>query len=383
MNEISLKQQNQKFNLKISDKLEKKIRVLCNKFPSTEWSGQLFYTYTGSLDKGDLAFVAEDLLFMDTGDTTTTEFYLDEGNAAAYIADHELWNCQVGLIHSHHNMATFFSGQDISMLKQEGANRNHFLSLIVNNAGTYSAKLTSREVVEQQTICVSKGKSFNDVGYEQKEESSQTYTTVSTYDLTIIKETADCEDYEELMGIIEECNKRKIERKERERKEKESFAHSARNAIIASDFNLIPQANYSKPNIQQRLEFEEDEQLLFDPDDIPTTPLTDEEVAFFGNQIIRLSLIPTYHKNIKEFVDNLEDLVSKRFASFVEYEIAMSMICDYIIDNEILNALDYKYPAIMVDDVLEEAKKQLVKYFRSIAKEDNKCINKICDYIIS
>ena len=383
MNEISLKQQNQKFSLKISDKLEKKIRVLCNKFPSTEWSGQLFYTYTGSLDKGDLAFVAEDLLFMDTGDTTTTEFYLDEGNAAAYIADHELWNCQVGLIHSHHNMATFFSGQDISMLKQEGANRNHFLSLIVNNAGTYSAKLTSREVVEQQTICVSKGKSFNDVGYEQKEESSQTYTTVSTYDLTIIKETADCEDYEELMGIIEECNKRKIERKERERKEKESFAHSARNAIIASDFNLIPQANYSKPNIQQRLEFEEDEQLLFDPDDIPTTPLTDEEVAFFGNQIIRLSLIPTYHKNIKEFVDNLEDLVSKRFASFVEYEIAMSMICDYIIDNEILNALDYKYPAIMVDDVLEEAKKQLVKYFRSIAKEDNKCINKICDYIIS
>ena len=280
-------------------------------------------------------------------------------------------------------MATFFSGQDISMLKQEGANRNHFLSLIVNNAGIYSAKLTSREVVEQQTIYVSKGKSFNDVGYEQKEESSQTYTTVSTYDLTIIKETADCDDYEELMGIIEECNKRKTERKERERKERESFAHSAHNAITTSDFDLIPHTNYSKPDIQQRLEFEEDEQLLFDSDNIPTAPLTDDEVAFFGNQIIRLSLIPTYHKNIKEFVDNLEDLVSKRFESFVEYEIAMSMICDYILDNEILNMLDYKYPAIMADDVLEEAKQQLVKYFRSISKEDNKCINKICNYIIS
>ena len=381
MNEISLKQQNQKFNLKISDKLEKKIRVLCNKFPSTEWSGQLFYTYTGSLDKGDLAFVAEDLLFMDTGDATTTEFYLDEGNAAAYIADHELWNCQVGLVHSHHSLQTFFSGQDTSMLKQEGANRNHFLSLIVNNAGTYSAKLTSREIVEQQTIYVSKGKSFNDVGYEQKEESNQTYTTVSTYDLTIIKETADCEDYEELMGIIEECNKRKIERKEREKKERESFAHSAANAIMGSDFDLIPHTNYLKSDTQQKFEFEEDEQLLFDSDDIPTTPLTDDEVAFFGNQILRLSLIPTYHKNIKEFVDNLEDLVSKRFESFVEYEVAMSMVCDYIIDNEILNALDYKYPAIIVDDVLEEAKKQLVKYFRSITKKDNKCINKICNYI--
>jgi len=383
MNEISLKQQDQKFSLKISDKLEKKIRVLCNKFPSTEWSGQLFYTYTGSLDKGDLAFVAEDLLFMDTGDATTTEFYLDEGNAAAYIADHELWNCQIGLVHSHHSLATFFSGQDTSMLKQEGANRNHFLSLIVNNAGIYSAKLTSREVVEQQTIYVSKGKSFNDVGYEQKEESSQTYTTVSTYDLTIIKETAACEDYEELMGIIEECNKRKTERKERERKERESFTHSACNAITTSDFDLIPQANHSKSDIQQRGEFEEDEQLLFDFGKVPTTPLTEDEVISFGNQILRLSLIPTYHKNIKEFVDNLEDLVSKRFESFVEYEIAMSMVCDYIIDNEILNMLDYKYPAIIVDEVLDEAKKQLVKYFRSITKKDNKCINKICNYIIS
>lgn len=279
-------------------------------------------------------------------------------------------------------MATFFSGQDTSMLKQEGANRNHFLSLIVNNAGTYSAKLTSREIVEQQTICVSKGKSFNDVGYEQKEENNQTYTTVSTYDLTIVKEAADCEDYEELMSIIEECNKRKIERKEREKKEIQSFTHSARNAIIDSDFDLNPHTNYSEAD-QQRLEFEEDEQLLFDSDDVPTAPLTDDEVAFFGNQILRLSLIPTYYKNIKEFVDNLEDLVSKRFESFVEYEIAMSMICDYIIDNEILNMLDYKYPAIIVDEVLEEAKKQLVKYFRSISKEDNKCINKICNYIIS
>jgi hypothetical protein len=39
---------------------------------------------------------------------------------------------------------TFFSGTDIATLKEEGADRNHFVSLIVNNAGTYTAAITRK-----------------------------------------------------------------------------------------------------------------------------------------------------------------------------------------------------------------------------------------------
>lgn len=41
-------------------------------------------------------------------------------------------------------MSTFFSGTDVATLKEEGIDRNHFVSLIVNNAGTYTAAITRR-----------------------------------------------------------------------------------------------------------------------------------------------------------------------------------------------------------------------------------------------
>lgn len=42
------------------------------------------------------------------------------------------------------NKMTFFSGTDTNTLKEEGIDRNHFVSLIVNNEGTYTAAITRR-----------------------------------------------------------------------------------------------------------------------------------------------------------------------------------------------------------------------------------------------
>ena len=39
---------------------------------------------------------------------------------------------------------TFFSGTDVKTLQEEGEDRNTFVSLIVNNAGTYTAAVTRR-----------------------------------------------------------------------------------------------------------------------------------------------------------------------------------------------------------------------------------------------
>ena len=41
-------------------------------------------------------------------------------------------------------MATLFSGTDIATLREEGNDNNHFVSLIINNAGKYSAKITRK-----------------------------------------------------------------------------------------------------------------------------------------------------------------------------------------------------------------------------------------------
>lgn len=98
MEEKNLKTMNQNYHLTISDKLERKIRVLCNKFYNTEWSGVLFYNYVGSFEKV-IVFEAVDMMFQDIGDSTTTEFSMDDSNVAEYIANHALWDCQCGLIH--------------------------------------------------------------------------------------------------------------------------------------------------------------------------------------------------------------------------------------------------------------------------------------------
>lgn len=92
------------FKIKVSEKLEKDIRELCRIYPGTEWSGVLFYNYTGGFEKGNLEINAEDFLLMDIGQTTTTAFNITP-DVLGYMVDKELLDYQIGLIHSHHSMA--------------------------------------------------------------------------------------------------------------------------------------------------------------------------------------------------------------------------------------------------------------------------------------
>lgn len=87
-------------------KVEEKIRYLIRKFPHTEWSGVLFYTYTGNFEDGNLEITCEDIFPMDLGSGTFTEFKMDE-SVTTYIAQNmdTLFDCDMGLVHSHHSMA--------------------------------------------------------------------------------------------------------------------------------------------------------------------------------------------------------------------------------------------------------------------------------------
>lgn len=138
------------FKLIIPQEVEAKIRHLCNRVHDVEWSGTLFYKVEGSLDEGSLVATCLDIFVMDIGTSGYTE-YNEAPDVVAYMCNHpELLEEGVfeGLIHSHNNMPTFFSGTDTSTLIEEGTNTNHFLSLIVNNAGKYTAGIT-RKIVEE------------------------------------------------------------------------------------------------------------------------------------------------------------------------------------------------------------------------------------------
>lgn len=132
------------YNMVVTEKVENKIRYICQQLPTVEWSGVLFYTTQGSFKDNNLKVICQDIYLMDVGSAAYTEFNMSPEVISYMTENPELLDYQSGLIHSHNQMATFFSGTDVATLKEEGTDRNHFVSLIVNNEGTYTAAITRK-----------------------------------------------------------------------------------------------------------------------------------------------------------------------------------------------------------------------------------------------
>lgn len=212
--QTSLEKHQDTYKLIIPADVEKKIRHLCNRVHSVEWSGTLFYTYSGTYEDGTLEIRCVDIFPMDIGTSAYTEFDMSP-DVIAYMTDHpELLDCQTGLIHSHCTFQTFFSNTDISTLREEGNDRNHFVSLIVNNEGTYTAAITRKIIERKVTNTTFSYKTFGNI------EKTGTRTTeveeeVIAYNmLNIIKEGEVVEPFleiDERLNIIRK-NKDKVKK---------------------------------------------------------------------------------------------------------------------------------------------------------------------------
>lgn len=197
------------YDLIIPADVERKIRYLCDKVPQVEWSGTLFYTYGGSFEDNTLEIECVDIFPMDIGSQTYTEFDMSPDVVAYMTAHPELLDCQVGLIHSHNNMATFFSGTDLNTLQEEGNDRNHFVSLIVNNAGTYTAAVTRKLSINKTINYNYTYKSFDDV--EKVNTGSENIVTevIAYHSLNIIKEGIVINYFPEIEQRLEEIKEAK------------------------------------------------------------------------------------------------------------------------------------------------------------------------------
>lgn len=166
------------YKLIVPENVEEKIRYLLRKFPTTEWSGVLFVTHEGSFENNDLVITCKDIYPMDLGNATFTEFKMSE-DVAAYMSENiELFDYDLQLIHSHHQMSTQPSGTDLNTLKEEGNERNCFVSLIVNNAGKYYAAITRKVQTKSEVTIKKLGTSYEFFGEGSKElEHDSTETT--------------------------------------------------------------------------------------------------------------------------------------------------------------------------------------------------------------
>lgn len=169
------------------EKVERKIRYLIRKFPSTEWSGVLFVSHTGTFEGDDLVITCEDIYPMDLGTSGWTEFKMSE-EVAAYMAENiELFDYDTALVHSHHSLGAFLSSQDIKMVQQEGNDTNCFVSLVVDTRGKYVAIVTRKVQTKSEVTVKNLGTSYEFFGEGTKEITHDGTETTKVIDKEVIE----------------------------------------------------------------------------------------------------------------------------------------------------------------------------------------------------
>lgn len=167
----------------ISKELQGQIDFLHKEVGSYEWIGILLYKkLEGDIaDPSTLVLKAEKLFPMDIGTSTSTKAEISaEEVMVMYDKVPDILELKQGLIHTHHTMDSFFSGEDWDELDINVGNHNYYLSLIVNFKGTYVAKIAYlADVVNVFT--------FKNSDDEEKSMTSQK-KIMMVFDLEIVKE---------------------------------------------------------------------------------------------------------------------------------------------------------------------------------------------------
>lgn len=277
---ISLVQKSGTYNYKliIPAEVERKIRFTCQKVWNTEWSGTLFFTHEGSFENNDLVIRCVDIYIMDIGTQAYTEFDMNPDVISYMCENPELLDCQMGLIHSHNNMNTFFSGTDTATLKEEGRDRNNFVSLIVNNAGSYTAAITRRIKSKQ----VMESVSYEFFGDGEKQDTKEYVSDADEIEWFYLKIEKEDENYSfpDMAARLEEIRQAKA------RKAQMPVYSSGYKPVIADSYgtkagpaNLV-RKEADKPKAVQLTLFDNADNLPFEEGyDIPYGQVSFDKVT--------------------------------------------------------------------------------------------------------
>jgi len=138
--------------VKMNSKLLSQIQFMHNKEKNCEWSGTLIYKFAEDIKIEDLFKTTKEdrtidieafkFLLHDVGTSGGTEFDLSEEEIMEKM-NYVVEGYRTGLIHTHHDMDTYFSATDNNELLTNTPNYDMYLSLITNfkNGGEPIARL--------------------------------------------------------------------------------------------------------------------------------------------------------------------------------------------------------------------------------------------------
>lgn len=361
------------YKLIIPAEVERKIRFVCQKVWSTEWSGTLFFTHEGSFENDDLVIRCVDIYIMDIGTQAYTEFDMNPDVISYMTENPELLDCQMGLIHSHNNMSTFFSGTDTDTLKEEGRDRNNFVSLIVNNAGSYTAAITRRIKSKQ----VKESVSYEFFGDGEKQGTKEYVSDADEIEWFYLKIEKEGENYSfpDMAARLEVIKQAKAEKA---KKVQTPVYQDGYKPVIANSYgtkagpaNLVKKED-SKPKVIQSTLFDNANDLPFDDNySLPYGQVTFDKVTLKSLilQLITGSIIISNDSkiDISKWAKSMPTLYEKRFGKGEEGMKNFKMWADtyteyltWYVTDEKLEELGYdeiEICAICAHDMIEELTK--------------------------
>lgn len=216
-------------------------------------------------------------------------------------------------------MDTFFSGTDINTLKEEGIDRNNFVSLIVNNEGTYTAAITRRVKTKQ----VSESISYEFFGEGEKLNTKNYVSNIDEVEWFYLKIEKEGEEYSffDINTRLEEIKQQKKEKA----KVATPIGIDKYPNVINSQLVKAGPANINKDKIEQKTVQEtffnniKESELPFDDLDndihygqVFVDPKTIKSLV---RQLITCSIIiPNESKiDINKWAKNMSILYEKRF----------------------------------------------------------------------
>lgn len=345
------------YKLVIPAEVERKIRFACQRVWNTEWSGTLFFTHEGSFENNDLVIRCVDIYIMDIGTQTYTEFDMNPDVIAYMCQNPELLDCQMGLIHSHNNMSSFFSQTDQNTLREEGRDRNNFVSLIVNNAGSYTAAITRRV----KSKSVEKSISYEFFGDGEKHDAREYIsedTEIEWFYLNIEKEE-DPFSFQDMDVRLKEIRERKAEKAKKDEMASKptsqvTFCEPA--TIINSYDTKVGPANIvpSKKTITQLSLFDNTDDWGSDNFDMPygIVKFNKDIIRQLTLQLVTGSIILSNDSkiDIKKWAASMPTMYQKRFGKGEEGMRLFALWADTYTEFLIWYATDSKLEAQGIDD---------------------------------
>lgn len=271
------------------------------------------------------------------------------------------------------NIMTFFSGTDTATLKEEGRDRNNFVSLIVNNAGSYTAAITRRIKSKQ----VMESVSYEFFGDGEKQDTKEYVSDADEIEWFYLKIEKEGENYSfpDMAARLEEIKKAKAEKA---KKAQTPVYSSSYKPVIANSYdtkagpaNLVKKED-SKHEVAQPTLFDNVDDLPFDDNySLPYGQVTFDKVTLKSLvlQLITGSIIISNDSkiDITKWAKSMPALYEKRFGKGEEgmknFKIWADTYAEYLtwyVTDEKLEELGFdetEICAICAHDMIEELTK--------------------------